>query len=39
VQAQLLDELDPGDAAGSGAALDLDRAGRLIGERLPPVAR
>ena len=38
VQAQLLDELDPGEAAARGAALDLDRAGRLIGERLPPVA-
>ena len=38
LQAQLLEELDPGNAAGAGAALDLERAGRLICERLPPVS-
>ncbi len=37
VQAQLLGELDTGDAAAPGAGLDLVRAGKLIGERLPPV--
>ncbi|HYB65514.1 MAG TPA: hypothetical protein VEC59_09685, partial [Steroidobacteraceae bacterium] len=35
LQAQLLDELDPGEAA--GAAPDLARAERLIRERLPPI--
>jgi kynurenine 3-monooxygenase len=34
VQAQLLDELDPGE----GAAPDLGRAEQLIRERLPPIA-
>jgi kynurenine 3-monooxygenase len=36
VQAQLLEELDPGDAVGAG--LDLKRAEQLITERLPPLA-
>jgi kynurenine 3-monooxygenase len=37
VQAQLLDELDPGEAAGAGAGPDLRRAEKLIRERLPPI--
>jgi kynurenine 3-monooxygenase len=35
LQAQLLDDLDGGDAAGAGP--DLERAERLIRERLPPI--
>jgi len=38
LQARLLEELDPGHAASAGTTLDLERAGRLICERLPPVA-
>jgi len=37
LQAQLLDELDPGDGAGPGVGPDLSRAEKLIGERLPPI--
>lgn len=38
VQAQLLDELDPGEAAAAGTGPDASRAERLITERLPPLA-
>jgi kynurenine 3-monooxygenase len=37
LQAQLLDELDPGEGAAAGAAPDLGRAEELISERLPPI--
>jgi kynurenine 3-monooxygenase len=37
VQAQLLDELDPGEGAEPAAGPDLGRAGQLIRERLPPI--
>jgi kynurenine 3-monooxygenase len=37
LQAQLLDELDPGAGAAAGAPPDLGRAERLIRERLPPI--
>ena len=37
LQAQLLDELDPGEGAAAGAPPDLGRADRLIRERLPPI--
>jgi len=38
VQAQLLEELDPGEGAATGAGPDLSRAEQLIRERLPPIA-
>ena len=37
LQARLLEELDPGDGAGPGAAADFSRAERLVHERLPPI--
>jgi kynurenine 3-monooxygenase len=37
LQAQLLDELDPGEGAAAGAEPDPGRAEQLIRERLPPI--
>jgi kynurenine 3-monooxygenase len=37
LQAQLLDELDPGEGTAAGAPPDLGRAEQLIRERLPPI--
>ena len=37
LQAQLLEELDPGEGAAAGAAPDLGRAEKLIQERLAPI--